>query len=153
LTPPTQHQSLFTVEARRRGNITMHTHQGTDSISAPILTKPLTRPYPHPVTATVPSFMLEPMALMLPLTYSDVLTKTGLDYTLSLDTVAPTIPAFPVTGPNNFLVSTSLFCSLHTYPPVSALLNPTTAALVPRPVGSSTLLLVVLILLSVLQVA
>jgi hypothetical protein len=30
---------------------------------------------------------------------------------------------------------------------------PTTAALVPRPVGSSTLLLVVLILLSVLQVA
>ena len=83
----------------------------------------------------------------------DVLTKTGLGYTLSLATVAPTIPAFPVIGPNNFLVSISLFCSLHTYPPVSALLNPTTAALVPRPVGSSTLLLVVLILLSVLQVA
>jgi hypothetical protein len=113
----------------------------------------ITKPYPHPVTATVPFFMLEPMALMLPLTYSDVLTKTGLGYTLSLATVAPTIPAFPVIGPNNFLVSISLFCSLHTYPPVSALLNPTTAALVPRPVGSSTLLLVVLILLSVLQVA
>ncbi len=92
-------------------------------------------PDPH----TVPFFMLEPMALMLPLTYSDVLTKTGLGYTLSLTTVAPTIPAFPVIGPNNVLVSISLFCSLHTYPPVSALLNPTTAALVPRPVGSSTL--------------
>jgi hypothetical protein len=51
------------------------------------------------------------------------------------------------------IVRISLFCSLHTYPPVSALLNPTTAALVPRPVGSSTLLLVILILLSVLQVA
>jgi hypothetical protein len=74
----------------------------TDSISAPILTKPLTQPYPHPVTATVPSFMLEPTALTLPLTYSDVLTKTGLVYTLSLATVAPTIPAFPVIGPNNF---------------------------------------------------
>jgi hypothetical protein len=29
-------------------------------------------------------------------------TKTGLGYTLSLATVAPTIPAFPVIGPNNF---------------------------------------------------
>jgi hypothetical protein len=83
----------------------------------------------------------------------DTMTKTGLGYILSLATVAPTIPAFPVIGPNNFLVSISLFCSLHTYPPASAPLNPTTAALVPRPVGSSTLLLVVLILLSVLQVA
>jgi hypothetical protein len=32
-------------------------------------------------------------------------------------------------------------------------LNPTTTALVPRPVGSSTLIVVVVILLSVLQVA